>query len=421
MRLAIIGDPALLQTLWSTPNEAFRWGHRFNVIGFVVGPGSMIVSDGADHRRRRSAVQIGFSRRRLNRWIPMIVAATDAAIDDVVVGTDRGPREMDLYPVGRRLVLDVAVTALFGERIAEQADRIGELFEAPQRYLESPAIRQVPHPLPFTARARVRADRAALDRIIDAEIAELRQRHPVDGSEDADEVEGIDDVLGVLVRDATLSDAEIRDQVVTLMGAGFHTTAASLAWILRRATLEPDLWARLRAEANDVLGPPGSRPDGLDHTHLARLELASAVMHETLRLHPAGLFAPREAVTDLALGSHRIPRGTLLLWSPYLAGRDPAVWSDPLRFDPGRFQAPTAAQQAIIDRAWVPFGRGPRQCIGFALAQMELVLILARIAQRLDLTPTSTVVPRPVGMVVNRPDGGVPVLVAPRPAPGVDR
>jgi cytochrome P450 len=204
---------------------------------------------------------------------------------------------------------------------------------------------------------------------------------------------------------------------VTLIGAGYDTTAASLAWMLWCCSLVPEVWAALRAEADTVFGPVG---DGAgttrDHTLLARLERADRAMRETLRLHPAGVIAPREAATDLEIGGYRIPKGTLILWSAHLAGRDARTWPEPLRFDPDRFADPTPEQKAAADAAWVPFGRGARNCIGFALAQMELTLIIARLAQRLDVEPLATTVPRPRGMVVNRPTGGAPMRVAARPA-----
>jgi cytochrome P450 len=401
VRMAVIGDPAVLRELFATSTESFRWGHKFNVLGFVVGDGSMIVSDGPDHRRRRSSVQSAFSRRRLNGWIPTIVEQTDAAVDRLAASLGDRTEVVDLYPVGRALVLDVVVRALFGERLSDRAAEIGELFQRPQDYLEAPAIRQLPHPIPFTRRARVRADRRALDAIIDAEIAE-RRRNP-----SGDPL----DVLEDLVREGTLSDAEIRDQVVTLIGAGYDTTSASLAWMLWCAALTPGVWSDLRAEADSVFGPVGSAP-APDESTLAKLELASRVMHETLRLHPAGVVSPREAAVDVTVGGHRIRKGTLILWSAHLAGRNPDAWPDPLRFDPDRFRDLGGEKKALADTGWVPFGRGARNCIGFALAQMELTLMIARLAQRLDVEATTDQMPRPVGMVVNRPTGGAPMRVS---------
>lgn len=401
MRVAVIGAPAMLDELFAMPNDSFRWGHKFNVLGFVVGPGSMIVSDGPDHQRRRSSVQTAFAIRRLQAWVPTIVERTDAAMDRLGVDLAGRTETVNLYPVGRRIVLEIVVRALFGERLAARAQEIGDLFQRPQDYLESLAIRQFPHPIPFTMRARVRADRQALDAILDAEIAH-RRAHP-DGD--------AGDTIGCLVHDATMSDSEIRDQMVTLIGAGYDTTAASLAWMLWCAALEPSVWVRLRDEADRVFGPVGSEGT-VDHSLLRQLEFADRVVRETLRLHPAGVIAPREAAIDVTIGGYTIRKGTLILWSAHLAGRDPDAWTDPLRFDPDRFLDLTPEQKVVADHAWVPFGRGARNCIGFALAQMELTLMISRLAQRLDVTPLVSEAPKPVGMVVNRPTGGVPMQVS---------
>jgi cytochrome P450 len=398
MRMAIVGDPAAARELFGLPTDAFRWGHAFNVIGFVVGPGSMIVSDGDDHARRRGSVKQAFSRRRLNGWIPMIVERTDVAVDAWVAAA--GDDEVDLAPLVRTLVLDVVVRALFGARLADRVDEIEELFRRPAAYLESPAVKQIPHPLPGTLRARVRADRRALDAIIDGEIAHCRANRSSDPL----------NVLEVLVESGDLTDAEIRDQVVTLIGAGHDTTAASLSWAVTEAMRAPGLWDALGAEADVTLGA-----EPADHTSLARLVIAERTMRETLRLHPAGALSPRRAVRDVDVGGYRIPKGTMVLWSAHLIGRDPGAWPDPLRFDPDRMFDLDAEAKILAETAWVPFGRGARNCIGFALAQMEITLILARMAQRLVVSPPrTTTVPDPVGMVVSRPTGGVPAHITKR-------
>ncbi|NNF53933.1 MAG: cytochrome P450 [Acidimicrobiales bacterium] len=402
MRLAIVGDPAVLRELFAKPNDSFRWNHRFNLLAVVVGPGSMIVSDGAEHKRRRSSVQSAFSRRRLNGWIPMIVEQTDSAIDDVLSSVDPAGEVVDMYRVGRLLVVEIVVRAMFGERLAGHAAEFGELFQRAQDYLEAPAYRQIPHRLPFTARARVGQDRRAFDAIVDEEIAHLR----------AEPTDDPLNVLASLVAQGDLTDGEIRDQVNSLIGAGYDTTSASLAWMLWRATLEPGLWARLGDEADAVFGR--DQDGGSDSITLAHLDLANRVMRETLRLHPAGVVSPREAAVDVVVGGYSIPKGTVILWSAYLAGRNETAWTEPLSFNPDRFLDLTAEQREIANSSWVPFGGGARNCIGFALAQMELTLIIARMAQRLNLVPNTSKVPRPVGMVVNRPSGGAPMLATRR-------
>lgn len=401
MRMAIVGGPTEVRELLAMGTEPFRWGHRFNVLGFVVGRSSMIVSDGPDWKRRRSAVQAGFSRRRLNGWVDEIVTQTDRRIDTVLHRAGGHPTVMDFDTEGRELVQEVVVRALFGPELARRSAEIAGLLRSAQNYLESPAFRQIPHPLPLGRRHRVRRDLIGLRAIVEDRIDHLRA-HPADDPLD---------VLGALVTDATLTDDEIVDQVITLMGAGLDTTSATVSWMLWRTSLEDgDLWSRLAFEADEVL--TGDRPFTAEH--LARLDLAQRTVRETTRLHPAGSFSPRMAHDDVIVGGHRIRAGTLILWSPHLAGSDSAVWSDPTRFDPDRFIDLTPDQAALADAAWVPFGGGARNCIGFALAQMELRLILARIAQRLHLTPISNRVPRAVGMVVNRPHGGTPMTITTR-------
>ena len=395
--MVLVGDPATLTELFKKPADEFRWRHRFNWFDVFVGSSSMLTNDEPEHKRLRSAVQVGFSRKRLNRWIPMIVERTDVATERLLADTERD-QVVDLEPALRSITLEVVLAALFGADFATRATEIGELMQSGHDFVARPTP---PHRLPFGLQHRVRSDRAAIDEIIDTEIAKRRE-HPTGDPFD---------ILEALVTDGELTDREIRDQVVTLIGAGFDTTAAALAWTLWRSTLEPDLWNRLGVEADCVLGPIDETSHPLDEHTLADLELADRVMRETLRLHPPGALTPREAAIDIDIGGYHIPATTMVVWSAHLAGRDPHTWADPLRFDPDRFLDPTDQQQAAMRSAWIPFGHGARSCIGFALAQMELTLIVARIAQRLVLVPTTSTVPEPVGVAVNQPDGGVPMQI----------
>ena len=394
-RVVVVGDPAAIREMFQAGADAYRWGHRFMFgLRFVVGGGSMIVSDGEDHKRRRRAAQGAFSRPRLDDMVPMILRRIDDAIDELARSTAPGA-EIDLHPFGRHLIIGITLEAFFGPRIAARVDEISALLQNSQDFLEAPAVQQMPQPLSFRRRGRVRADRRAIDRIVGEEI-ELRRR---------DRGAARDDLLGSLIEDDSLSHDEVYDQAMTAMGAGFDTTSATLAWTLVRAGRSPEVWSRVRAEADRVLGEPGTASPS-ERSTLTELSEARNVVHESLRLHPAGLFATREAARDLDIGGFTIRRGTLIVWSPYLAGRDEHTWTDPLRFDPDRFTGLSDDQQAQVDQAWVPFGRGPHMCLGFGLAQMELTLAIARLAQRLDVNAVSTAIPRPVGLVVNRPSGG---------------
>ena len=401
LRIAVVGDPLHLGPLLAASTDAFRWGHRFNVLGFIVGPTSIIVSDGEDHRRRRAAVQPAFARRRLDACVPTMIGETDRIVAELASADDGLP--VDLYEVGRTLVRRIVVRVLFGSDFGEQADLLGELLEPAMQYGVQPALRQVPHRVPHTRRARARDALRAADSVIYDEIARRRGRARGDSS----------DVLDALF-DAgdSLSDREVRDQVITLIAAGYDTTASGLAWTVLRAAGTPGLWDALRTEADEVLGAAGA--SACDGAVVRRLTNADAVVRETLRLHPPGVFSPRQAERDIELDRLMIRKGTMILWSPYVAGRLPQVWHDPLAFRPDRFVAADPLQQAAIDGAWLPFGRGPRSCIGFGLAQMELTAVLARLTQTIDVDLVHAAIPKPVGMIVNRPEGGVMASVTRR-------
>jgi cytochrome P450 len=249
-------------------------------------------------------------------------------------------------------------------------------------------LRQFPHPLPWGARERARVSRRAFDARLDAEIA--RRRAATAASEERS------DVLDALLAVDGLTDQELRDQVVSLIGAGFDTTTATASWLVLRSAPDVDVWTRLRAEA-DASGPDDARP------------WAEAVVHESLRIHPAGAYSPRLVAESFDLGPYRVGKRSLIAWSPLLTGRDPASWPDPMRFDPARHLDADEPEYA-----WVPFGAGSRSCLGFGLARTNLTLVASRLAQRVDLVPASTAVPKPVGMVTSHPEGGLPVTVTAR-------
>jgi cytochrome P450 len=407
LTMVIVSDPAHLNPLLATSTDAFQWGHPLNVLGFIVGPGSMIVSDGDEHRRVRGAAQPGFARRRLDNWVPLIIEETDRLIDETLLATAGA---FDLYPHGRTLARRIVVKVLFGDTLGERADELGAVLEPAMQYGIQPALRQLPHRLPYTRRARARDALRAADRIIYEEI-DRRRREPPTGD--------ARDVLDTLLADegAALSSSEIRDQVITLIAAGYDTTASGLAWTTLRAAATPGVWNTLREEADRVFG---STPAvDIDAVAFRSLPYADAVVREALRLHPPGVFSPRRAMTNLSIDGLDIRKGSMILWSSYISGRLPELWGDPLEFRPDRFIDPTEQQQAAIDTAWMPYGKGPRACIGFALAQMEMTLVVSRLAQRVDVELVARDIPKPVGMIVNRPEGGVVARVAARePAAG---
>ncbi|MGZ3476567.1 MAG: cytochrome P450, partial [Polyangiales bacterium] len=204
-----------------------------------------------------------------------------------------------------------------------------------------------------------------------------------------------------------MSDKQLRDEAMTIFVAGHETTANNLAWTFYLLSKHPAARRKLYEELASVLG--GRSPTVED---LPRLEWTRWVIQESMRLYPPAWITGRNTVEDDVVGGWFAPRGSLMFVSPMLVHRHPDFWDDPEGFDPERFSPSRSAGRPTY--AYFPFGGGPRQCIGNGFAMMEAQLLLATIAQHieLDLLPGAQVTPEPV--VTLRPRHGLPMRVLPR-------
>jgi cytochrome P450 len=203
-----------------------------------------------------------------------------------------------------------------------------------------------------------------------------------------------------------MSDQQLRDEVMTLFLAGHETIATAMSWTWMLLQQHPEAAARVRDEALDVLG---GRAPGFDD--LPRLAYTGQVIDESMRMYPPVWMVERQALAEDRLGPWRIPAGTIVGVSPWVMHRHPGIWGDPLRFRPERF-APEPGEGSSggprQKHAFLPFGAGPRICIGNHFALMEAKIILATIIQRYDV---EVIRPQAIGLdprVTLRPLGGMP-------------
>jgi cytochrome P450 len=216
-----------------------------------------------------------------------------------------------------------------------------------------------------------------------------------------------DDLLTHLVNNLVMDDGLIRDQVLTLLIAGHDTSTASLAWMLYLLGRHPDVLARAQVEVDAVLNREPPSADKLD-----QLVYLEQIFKETLRLYPPIHVGNRVVVAPMTVRGYRIPVGKRLMYSIYLTHRNPHDWDDPTRFDPQRFaNGQTPTHSAL---AYVPFGAGPRHCIGAAFAQIEAKVVLSRILQRYNLELVSRGVRPHMGATLE-PRPGVLMRVHRRP------
>lgn len=372
--------------------DAFTWREAFAMLEPVDGPTALVLSDGDVHKRRRRLVQPAFHTKRINGYLDLIVEEVDRSLATWTPG-----RELLAYDELRRSVRRIVVRALFGDELRERADEIGDVLEPALEFVDRTLLQQqFKIDLPWTAWHRCRAARAATDRIVDAEMA---RRRATDSPGDGDDILAM--LLSTLDEDGSpgLTDEEIRDQVVSLIAAGYHTTSGALGWLLQAALAEPGVWDKARAEVDQLVGAGPLTIDAMQ-----AMRYLDGVVHESLRLWPPGFVTGRGCHEDVDFAGHTINAGSLVLYSPWVTQRMPELWPDPTSFRPERWESEP------LPYSFVPFGGGYRRCIGFAFATLELKATLARVLQRVELE-LLTADHTPVGTAGLRPKSGVPVRV----------
>ncbi|WP_377565361.1 cytochrome P450 [Micromonospora sonneratiae] len=379
-------------------SQLFCWREAYEALIPVDGPTSMIVSDGEDHRRRRTLVQPALHHRQIDNYLNIMTENADAVIQSWQAG-----RTVDVYQEFRSAIRRSTIQSLFGPRLAADADFFGEQLQSLLDLIDRlPAMVTWQRRLRLPIWRRAVAARSRIDERIYAEIDRVR---------DVRAEEAGDGVLAALVhgRDATgnaLSDLEIRDQVVTLIAAGYETTSAALAWAVYALLSTPGTWDQAAAEVRAVLG---DRPPG--RTDLRQLVYLNGVVQETLRLYPPAVITARKVVQDFEFAGRQVHRGTLLIASPYVTHRLPELWPDPLRFRPERWDARRPDYRKPGPHEYLPFGAGPHRCIGAVMATTEMTVMLARMLARTSLRLPSQRI-RPTSYAAMRPRRGLLVETA---------
>ncbi|MEL6196976.1 MAG: cytochrome P450 [Pseudomonadota bacterium] len=359
----------------------------------VVGDG-LFISEGQSWERHRRMIDPAFAHMRINRAFGHMAAAVSDAEPRLDAAAAEG-RVLSLEEEMSGLTADIVFRTIFSQRL--DGGTAARVFEAFARYQNAVANVSLRHLLLSPAWTEVRQPAAAL-----AAAAEIRTL--VGGMIERRRAmtEMPDDIATDIVRARDpesgegFTEVEMLDQISTFFMAGHETTASVLTWALFILSQQPATVAAMRQEIAEAAG------DGpIPASAVKRLTLTRNVFREALRLYPPVTFLARVAAADTEIGGLEIPKGAMVLICPWTMHRHEALWTAPDRFDPDRF---TPAREAeILPGSYIPFGQGPRLCVGIAFAMMEAVLILAAWVRRYDIETLAPERVRPVARLTTRP------------------
>lgn len=390
-RIWVVSSAELAAEVLVAQEDAFVKAPALAVYGKELLGNGLLTAEKEAHRRQRKLLAPAFAARRIAGY-----GATMAAFTERAAARWRPGSLLDIADEMMRLTLAIVGKTLFDADIEGDAAAVGEALTDAMEFMIGNLTLPLPMGLPLPRNRRMRAAVTRLDEIVYRIIAE-RRATPGDRG----------DVLSMLLeaRDddgSGLTDRDVRDEIMTLMLAGHETTANALAWTWYLLGQHPEALARLHAEVDAVVG--ARLPTVED---LPRLPWTVQVIEEAMRLYPPAHAVGRQATREVRIGPATVAPGEIVLISIRGIHRRPGVWPDPEAFRPERMTE--AAKKARPRHAYMPFGAGPRICIGNHFALMEAHLIVATIARRwrFRLAQHPDIVEEP--LVTLRPRGGVHV------------
>lgn len=397
--IVLINEPSAVVQVLADPQGVFPKNDLMvGALEGLVGQ-SMFVASGEPWRRQRRMIEPAFSLMRVGRSFEAMAEGINAyqPILDRLAETGE-PFSLDATMSA--LTADIICRTIFSQSLASQTARdVFAAFGQFERSVANTEIRRLLFGKPFAAIPQSAAVRDACARIR-GHLATLLAPRLAPGAEN------VDDIVGAVIaaRDADtgegFSESELIDQIGVFFLAGHETTASVLTWCFFILSQRPDLAERLRAESAGL--------DEIRLEHTKQIGFTRNVFREAMRLYPPITFIPRVAAEDTEIEGHRLERGSMAMIAPWTIHRSPNNWVDADRFNPDRFDF------EITPGSYIPFGYGPRICVGAAFATIEATLILARLARRYDFTPLQPERVRPVARLTTKPALEISVTVGRR-------
>jgi cytochrome P450 len=390
----LLSEPAHIRHVLQDNARNYHKSPLYARLRDTLGNGLLTSEDSSWLRQRRLA-QPAFHRQRLVAMAETMVACTEQMLERWDRAAPDGAT-IDVVEEMMALTQAIIVRTMFSTDLGETADVVNRTWPIINRRIgETFWATKIETTLPLPANRRFWRALAELDGVVYRIIADRRRT----GRDEPDLLS-----MFVSARDEEtgggMSDRQLRDEVMTMLLAGHETTSLALSWTYYLLSRHPAVERSIAEEVDRVVG--AARPS---FAHLDQLVCARRAIEESLRLYPPAWGFSRRALGDDEIGGFRVRKGSLVFLIPFVLHRRPALWPDPDRFDPDRFTPEHEAARPKF--AYIPFGGGPRGCIGNHFAMIEAQLIVASIAQRyrVELLPDQQIRPEP--------------LITLRPAPGV--
>jgi cytochrome P450 len=385
----------ILQVL-QTNAANYRKGRDYRILKLSLGEG-LLTSEGNLWQRQRKMTQPAFQSQQIAGFMRLMEEQSLAMLN-LWDKRARSAEVFDVVPELMRLTLNIVSHALFTTSLESDLDCIQDALTVGRDYSVERAwsVVRIPQWLPTPSNRRHRASLARFHSVIDRMIAERRSTP-----------DRINDLLTMLMeaRDengAPMPARQLRDEVATLLTAGHETTTLVLAWALYLISTRPDVVEQITSEIRFLNGRAPTYED------LSRLRYTRMVAEEAMRLYPPVWVISRTAVSHDVIGGYEVPAGSEILIFPYVTHRHPRWWPDPDRFWPERFLPQNSAGR--LRGSYIPFGAGPRTCVGLNFAMTEILVVLALFLQRFRLelaVDPSQIKAEP--SVTLRPNPGVPI------------
>lgn len=399
-RYVLVTDPDAIRHVLVENPKAYAKSKNYVGLKVLLGEG-LLTSEGDTWKKQRRLAQPAFHRDKLASFVSSMVSCTADMLDR---WQDKTSEPFDAHTEMMRLTFRIVGRTLLSKELEGEAKQIGVALNEGLKWANEhvQSLVRIPPSWPTPKNRRMHDAKKTFDDLVFRLIEEREKEGPKE------------DLLSMLMdaRDedgGRMSKQNLRDELLTIVIAGHETTANALSFAIFLLSQHPAVFRKLAAEVAEVLG---DRPPTL--ADVPKLRYATMVIEEAMRLYPPAWVFEREATVDDVVGGFDIPAGTIVGISPYALHRSPKLWENPCGFDPERFSPEQKDKRHKY--AYLPFGGGPRTCIGNAFATMEMTIVLAMIAQRvrLDLVPGKEIELDP--SVTLRPKSGVWVRLA-RPKP----